>query len=965
MNGLTPGSIVSCREREWILLPSDDANLLRLRPLTGSENEVVSIDQRLANLLGYELKHERVSPAIFPLPKPEDAKDGVSSQLLWQASRLTLREGAGPFRSLGRISVRPRPYQFVPLMMALRLDPVRMLIADDVGIGKTIEALIIAREFLDRGEITKFCILCPPYLCDQWKKELWEKFQLEAVVVRSGTIGQLQRRIPAGDGYSVFNFFPITIVSIDFAKSERNRPLFITHCPDFVIVDESHSAARPGGSVRAQQLRHELLRKVAEKEDRHLILLTATPHSGIEESFRSLLGLIRPEFNDYDFSKLNDKQRDELVRHFVQRRRADVLTWMGEDTPFPERDPDEKPYQLSKNYRELFEKVYEFSRELVKRGEHLSGWKQRIRYWTALALLRCVMSSPAAAVAAIETRHQSEAANDGLSVEDIDESSLPFVYEPTDEESSDVQPAHIISESLPEMADSERRRLREFAKLAAKLGGEKNDRKLAECIQLVRSLLSEDHHPIVWCRYIATANYVAEYLDKALSREFPGLRVIAATGEQADDERRALVNELEKAPLRVLVATDCLSEGINLQQAFSAVVHYDLPWNPNRLEQREGRVDRFGQSRKTVKAVLIFGKDNPIDGAVLNVLLRKAKEINKALGIRVPIPEDSQTVMETVLNALFSKPSGAEPSQPSLFEEEDFVSNVHKRWEDAAKREERNRTRFAQRAIKPEEVQRELEATDAVLGDPKAVENFVRNSCQRMQVALNRSNNCHWIMSGLEQLPEMVKDTVPGANGTMPAEWRVGFTAPVLPGVTYVGRNHPFVATLAQFLLEESLSKGAKALAARCGAIRSSIVERRTVLLMLRLRYRVSQEGEALLLAEESFVAGYHGFPEDGVEWIEPGAARNLLEQAAENVAANVSEGERRELIGDVLNGWEALQPQLNGQVDLRAKELESAHRRVRESLKMRRRGLKVEPLRPADLLGLVVLMPVPKGVAR
>ena len=515
------------------------------------------------------------------------------------------------------------------------------------------------------------------------------------------------------------------------------------------------------------------------------------------------------------------------------------------------------------------------------------------------------------------------------------------------------------------MVDSERRRLREFAKLAAKLGGEKNDRKLAECIQLVRSLLSEDHHPIVWCRYIATANYVAEYLNKALSREFPGLRVIAATGEQVDDERRALVDELEKAPRRVLVATDCLSEGINLQQAFSAVVHYDLPWNPNRLEQREGRVDRFGQSRKTVKAALIFGKDNPIDGAVLNVLLRKAKEINKALGIRVPIPEDSQTVMETVLNALFSKAPGAERSQPSLFEEEDFVSGVHKRWEEAAKREERNRTRFAQRAIKPEEVQRELEATDAVLGDPQAVEGFVRNSCQRLQVTLNRSSNCHWKMSGLEQLPEMVKDTVPGANGKMPAEWRVGFTAPVLPGVTYVGRNHPFVATLAQFLLEQSLSKGAEALAARCGAIRSTMVERRTVLLLLRLRYKVSQEADALLLAEESFVAGYHGFPEDGVEWLAPAAARALLEQAAEKVAANISEVERRELITDVLNGWQALQPSLNQQIDLRAAELEGAHRRVRTSLKMRLRGLKVEPIRPADLLGLVVLMPVPKGVAR
>lgn len=960
MNGLNPGSIVRCRNRDWILLPSPNPSLYRLRPLTGSEKEIVSIHHALANL-----GIDQVTTTTFPLPTADDAKDGLSAQLLWQASRLTLREGAGPFRSLGRISVRPRPYQFVPLMMALRLDPVRMLIADDVGVGKTIEALLIARELLDRGEIQQLCILCPPYLCDQWQKELWEKFQLEAVVIRSGTISQLQRRIPAGDEYSVFNYYPITVVSIDFAKTERNRPLFLTHCPDFVIVDEAHSAARPSGATSAQQQRHELLRKIAEKQERHLVLLTATPHSGIEESFRSLLGLLRPEFSQYDFNRLRDKQRDELVKHFVQRRRADVLKWLGEDTPFPERVPDEISYELSKGYRDLFEQVYGFSKELVRRGEHLTGWKQRIRYWAALALLRCVMSSPAAALAAIQARHQNEAGGEVAQDEESLAVYSPFIYEPTDEASSDAQPAHILGDSWSEMGDSERRRLREFAQLASKLGGEKHDRKLAACLHLVRSLLSEGHHPILWCRYIATAKYVAEHLQQALHREFAGLRVVSVTGEQADEERRTLVEELEKAPCRVLVATDCLSEGVNLQQGFSAVVHYDLPWNPNRLEQREGRVDRFGQPSAEVKAVLMYGKDNPIDGAVLNVLLRKAKQINKALGITVPIPEDSETVMQTVLNALFSPGTRGPSAQPSLFEDM-YISEVHQRWEAAAAREKESRTRFAQRAIKPEEVQRELEATDSVLGDPKAVEGFVQNSCQRLQVTLNRSTNCHWIMSGLEQLPDMVKDTVPGANGKMPLEWRVGFTAPVLPGVTYVGRNHPFVATLAQFLMEQSLSQGAKALATRCGVIRTRLIERRTVLLLLRLRYKVAQDELSVMLAEESFVIGYHGFAEDGVEWITPDVSRNLLEQAAEQIADNVSEEERRELINDVLTDWtQPLQPLLQEQIELRATELAAAHHRVRASLKLRLRGLKVSAILPADLLGLVVLMPVPKGVVQ
>src|SRR5262249_57398113 len=125
--------------------------------------------------------------------------------LLWQAARLTLREGAAPFRSLGRVSVRPRVYQFVPLLMALRLYPVRLLIADDVGVGKTIEALLVARELLDRGEIRRVCVLCPPYLCDQWQKELAEKFNLDAVVIRSGTIGQLERRKTGSE--SIYQYF--------------------------------------------------------------------------------------------------------------------------------------------------------------------------------------------------------------------------------------------------------------------------------------------------------------------------------------------------------------------------------------------------------------------------------------------------------------------------------------------------------------------------------------------------------------------------------------------------------------------------------------------------------------------------------------------------------------------------------------------------------------------------------------
>jgi SNF2-related domain len=186
------GSLVQVRGRDWVVVPSDEPDqIIQLRPLSGSEDESVGIHRMLE---GAEVK-----AAVFPDPAPDHAGDYVAGKLLRNAARLSLRSAAGPFRSLGRISVRPRPYQFVPLIMALRLDAVRMLIADDVGVGKTIEAGLIAREMLDRGDAKRICVLCPPHLCDQWKRELEQKFHVNAVVVRTSTIARLERHIPRKD----------------------------------------------------------------------------------------------------------------------------------------------------------------------------------------------------------------------------------------------------------------------------------------------------------------------------------------------------------------------------------------------------------------------------------------------------------------------------------------------------------------------------------------------------------------------------------------------------------------------------------------------------------------------------------------------------------------------------------------------------------------------------------------------
>src|SRR5581483_2419579 len=215
-------------------------------------------------------------------------------RLLRDAVRLGFRASAGPFRSFAHLGVEPRPYQLVPLLMALKLDPVRLLIADDVGIGKTVEACLIARELYDRGEITGLVVLCPPHLAEQWQMELREKFHLEATLVLASTATQLERTCRFGE--SIFQRYPITIVSTDFIKSERRREEFLRTSPNCVMVDEAHTCANAGEGRGSHQQRYRLISQLAKDEERHLILVTATPHSGNEAAFRSLLRLLNPDF---------------------------------------------------------------------------------------------------------------------------------------------------------------------------------------------------------------------------------------------------------------------------------------------------------------------------------------------------------------------------------------------------------------------------------------------------------------------------------------------------------------------------------------------------------------------------------------------------------------------------------------------------------------------------------------------
>jgi hypothetical protein len=274
-----PGDLVYARGREWVALPSPDDEVLHLRPLSGAEADVQVIHPAL--------EREQVRPARFALPAVGEIATQDGARLLCEALRLSLRRGAGPFRSAARLGFEPRAYQLVPLLMALRLPVVRLLIADDVGIGKTIEAGLILRELIDRGEADRFSVLCPPHLVEQWTGELKSKFDVDAAAVTAASAARLERGLPASQ--TLFDAHPFTVVSLDYIKAERRRDSFARSCPALVVVDEAHACV---GTHQSRQQRFELLKRLAEDKDRHLILLTATPHSGDEAAFDRLLSLL-------------------------------------------------------------------------------------------------------------------------------------------------------------------------------------------------------------------------------------------------------------------------------------------------------------------------------------------------------------------------------------------------------------------------------------------------------------------------------------------------------------------------------------------------------------------------------------------------------------------------------------------------------------------------------------------------
>jgi hypothetical protein len=471
---------------------------------------------------------------------------------------------------------------------------------------------------------------------------------------------------------------------------------------------------------------------------------------------------------------------------------------------------------------------------------------------------------------------------------------------------------------------------------------------------------------VVFCRYIATANYVGE-----VTRARTEGQALSQSSISASDHQRALPDDLAEAANpgnEASQADPCAGchglpqRGHQSPATFSpAVLHYDLPWNPNRLEQREGRVDRFGQIAKEVKACLLYGADNSIDGVVLDVLLRKVREIKRSTGINVPFPEDSQSIIDTITHALLLNPDRQIARRRDkhqiefLFDEFDEAAkskaNVTRKVDEAAEREKVSRSIFAQNAIKAQDIEADLREVDEAIGDPKAVEEFVTatlNNLLGVQVikdsqGLPHRHGQHAASASRDLLPS--GDTSQGQL-RLPRRRRA---------ITISGRNHRFVEQLCQLVMGNT-SRAHRQDAPRgrpsSGRARWNL---KTTLLLFRCRNVIEQQkGQHQIVAEEMLLWGWRGTPQQK-EFLDHAQAKALL--ASARATSDLTVQARAGFLENELMLLESLKTEFAAVAEQQSKRLVEAHERF-NSLMDAQRFQVVYPVLPMDLLGVYILLP-------
>ena len=630
------GQLVQVRSRQWVVSQVKPSSLpVSAMELPGSRAQnLVTLSSVEDDGLGEELQVLwEIEPGAkiierVALPEPEgfdspDKLDAFLDAVRWgAASTADHKNIQSPFHS----GIEIEDYQLDPVVRAIQMPRVNLLIADDVGLGKTIEAGLVGLELIIRHRARKILVVCPSALQIQWRDQMRDKFGLDFRIVDTNLMRELRRR--RGIHANPWSHFPRLITSIDFLKRERPLRLFRETLPapgepiyprkyDLLIVDEAHNCAPSGvGKYSADSMRTQALRELAPHFE-HKLFLTATPHNGYRESFSALLELL----DNQRFSRGTEPDRRQLEAVMVRRLKSDpsfAFNHLG-IRRFPPRilEPIEVPY--SDEEREIHAALRQYTK--LRSSRAVDQTERFATEFVLKTLKKRLFSCPAAFLTTLEQHEKSLHSSTRRPVRPTYR-ALQLEFDRMDEEYADDGD---FDEATADALDTatrlfsaptadEESLLRTMKDWAQRARGQR-DSKVRELVGWLREHLKpggkwSEERVIIFTEYRATQSWLQEVL--AVEGFTDGDRLLTMYGgmdpEKREKVKAAFQASPDSSPVRILLATDAASEGLDFQNFCSRLIHYEIPWNPNRMEQRNGRVDRHGQKADKVLVYHFVGK---------------------------------------------------------------------------------------------------------------------------------------------------------------------------------------------------------------------------------------------------------------------------------------------------------------------------------------------------------------------
>ncbi len=567
---------------------------------------------------------------------------GADFKLAAEAYRINLAHLFDPMMAVHTSNVEPLPHQITAVYESmLPRQPLRYVLADDPGAGKTIMAGLFIRELLMRADAKRILIVAPGGLVEQWQDEMWEKFGLSFTVFARGQIEESHSGNP-------FDDFDLVVARLDqlSRNEDLQEKLRLTHW-DLVVVDEAHKLSASYYGTKINKTKRFELGELLGSIARHFLLMTATPHNGKEEDFQLFLSLLD---SDRFYGKFRDGAHKVDVTDLMRRMVKEELLKFDGTPLFPERRAYTLNYNLSPLEAGLYTAVTEYVKEEMNKADRLTDGKRKGTVGFALtALQRRLASSPEAIYQSLKRRHHRLKRR--VEEEKLQQRGGMVLAEtlswtpPEDEDDLNAEEQEGLEEELVDQATAAQtiqeleaeililQALEEQAKEVVHSGQDRKWDELSNLLQNTPEMRDAEGHQrklILFTEHKDTLNYLAVKIRGLLGQEDA---VVIIHGGVKREERRKIQEIFRNDPIaRILLATDAAGEGVNLQNA-NLMVNYDLPWNPNRLEQRFGRIHRIGQTEVCHLWNMVASETR--EGDVFQRLFEKLEIEREALGGRV------------------------------------------------------------------------------------------------------------------------------------------------------------------------------------------------------------------------------------------------------------------------------------------------------------------------------------------